>query len=62
MTNSIDYWYQKYLKEKEKKDKLEELSQAMYDRMQNLTTDCTGIRAAMDKWWYYINYKLNKED
>lgn len=43
-------------------DKLEELGQAMYDRMQNLTTDCTGIRAAMDKWWCYINYKLNKEE
>lgn len=42
-------------------DKLEELGQAMYDRMQNLTTDCTGIRAAMDKWWCYIN-RLNKED
>lgn len=42
-------------------DKLEKLGQAMYDRMQNLTTDCTGIRAAMKKWWCYIN-KLNKED
>ena len=38
-------------------DKLEKLGQAMYDKMQNLTTDCTGIRAAMDKWWCYINYK-----
>lgn len=42
-------------------DKLEKLGQAMYDKMQNLTTDCTGIRAAMEKWWCYIN-KLNKED
>ena len=25
MANPIDYWYQKYLQEKEKKDKLEEL-------------------------------------
>lgn len=59
--NPIDYWCQKYQKEKAKKEKLKQLGQDMYDRMFNLTTDCTGIRDAMKRWHTYI-IELNKED
>lgn len=61
MVNAVDYWYQKYLREKGKKEKLKQLGQAMYDRMQYLTSDCTGITDAMNKWWHYINIEYKEE-
>lgn len=45
-----------------KVEKIKKLADAMYDRMQNLTTDTSGIRKAMDEYHQFIINEYYKED
>lgn len=47
---------------KEKLKKIKELADAMYTKMQNLTTDTSGIRKAMEEYRQFIINEYNKED
>ena len=46
----------------EKLSKAIKLADAMYNRMQNLTTDTSGIRKAMDEYHQFIINEYYKED
>lgn len=48
--------------DKEKLKKIKELADAMYVKMQNLTTDTSGIRKAMEEYRQFIINEYNKED
>jgi hypothetical protein len=48
--------------DKEKLKKIKELADAMCVKMQNLTTDTSGIRKAMEKYRQFIINEYNKED
>ena len=43
-------------------EKIKKLADAMYNSMQNLTTDTSGIRKAMDKYHQFIINEYYKED
>ena len=47
--------------QEEKLDKIKKLADAMYYSMQNLTTDTTKIREAMNNYRRFVIYEL-KED
>ena len=46
--------------QQEKIDKLKQLSDAMYYSMQNLTTDTTKIRKAMQDYRHFVIYELKE--
>lgn len=46
--------------QQEKLTKLEQLADAMYYSMQNLTTDTTRIRKAMQDYRHFVIYELNE--
>jgi len=48
--------------DKEKLEKIKVLADAMYNRMQNLTTDTSGIRKAMYDYHQFIIYEYYKEE
>ena len=48
--------------DKEKIEKLKQLGWKMYHTCQNLTNDTRPIREAMNEWYNFINYELNKEE
>ena len=48
--------------QEEKLEKAVKLADAMYNRMQNLTTDTSGIRKAMDEYHQFIINEYYKED
>ena len=47
---------------KEKLKKIKELADAMYTKMQNLTTDTSGIRKAMEEYRQFIINEYDKKD
>ena len=48
--------------DKEKLKKIKELADAMYVKMQNLTTDTSGIRKAMEEYHQFVIFEYDKED
>lgn len=48
--------------DKEKLEKIKQLADTMYNKMQNLTTDTLGIRKAMDDYHQFIIYQYYKEE
>lgn len=48
--------------DKEKLKKIKKLADAMYTKMQNLTTDTSGIRKAMEEYHQFIINEYNKEE
>lgn len=48
--------------DKEKLEEIKKLADAMYNRMQNLTTDTSGIRKAMDDYHQFIIFQYHKEE
>jgi hypothetical protein len=48
--------------DKEKLEKIKQLADTMYNKMQNLTTDTSGIRKAMDDYHQFIIYQYYKEE
>ena len=47
---------------KEKLIKIKELADAMYTKMQNLTTDTSGIRKAMEEYHQFVIQEYYKKD
>lgn len=47
---------------KEKLKKIKELADAMYTKMQNLTTDTSGIRKAMEEYHQFVINEYYKKD
>lgn len=60
--NTMDHWQKKYIQEKAKNEKLEELGWDMYHAAANITDDASRLRKAMTEWWHYINGVLKKEE
>lgn len=48
--------------DKEKLEKIKQLADTMYNKMQNLTTDTSDIRKAMDDYHQFIIYQYYKEE
>ena len=48
--------------DKEKLKKIKKLADAMYTKMQNLITDTSGIRTAMEEYHQFIINEYNKEE
>lgn len=48
--------------DKEKLKKIKELADAMCVKMQNLTTDTSGIRKAMEEYRQFVIHEYDKED
>lgn len=47
---------------KEKLKKIKKLADAMYTKMQNLTTDTSGIRKAMEEYHQFVIHEYDKKD
>jgi len=48
--------------QEEKLSKAVKLADAMYYAAQQLTTDASHLRKAMEAWWNFKNVELNKEE
>lgn len=48
--------------DKEKLEKIKQLADTMYNKMQNLTIDASGIRKAMEDYHQFIIYQYYKEE
>ena len=48
--------------DKQKLKKLKKLADAMYYAAQQLTTDASHLKKAMEDWWNFKNVELNNKE
>ena len=46
----------------DKVEKIKKLADAMYYAAQQLTTDASHLKEAMEDWWNFENVELNKKE